>query len=169
MILKLSVQLEQLLSHPGNSFLFLELPLLGRVSVEFNCPRARLSEEEETPLNVIETLQSEHADLTQRLTELDDRHRNERPTLVAQISQLNKAIAALTKPATVPGERKPMSEAGKAAIKAGLEKARAAKAAAANPAAAKTPATTTDVVQPEGDKPSGTTGTPVATRKFPVN
>lgn len=120
-------------------------------------------------MNVLETLQSEHADLTHRLNELDERHRTERPVLVAQLGQLTKAIAALTKPAKVPGERKQMSEKGKAAIRAGLEKARAAKAAAPAPAAGAASVQSSGAEAPT-EKPaiSSTPETPIATRKLTV-
>jgi peptidoglycan hydrolase CwlO-like protein len=88
-------------------------------------------------VNIVETLQAELTELTGRLTELDEKVNTERPGLVAQIAQLNKAIKALSKPAKTPGERKPMSEEAKAAIKAGLERARAAKLAASGQPQAK--------------------------------
>jgi peptidoglycan hydrolase CwlO-like protein len=119
-------------------------------------------------MNVLETLQSEHADLTQRLNELDERHRTERPVLVAQLGQLTKAIAALTKPAKVPGERKQMSEEGKAAIRAGLEKARAAKAATASTAGPATVQSSGGEAPTEKASTSNTPGTPIATRKLTV-
>jgi hypothetical protein len=80
-------------------------------------------------MNVVETLQAEHTELTSKLTEMDELIRTQRPGLVAQIAQLSRAIVALTKPVPTPGTRRPMSDAGKAAIRAGLEKARAAKLA----------------------------------------
>ena len=85
-------------------------------------------------MNVIETLQGELTELQEKLASIDQKYKEERPGIISQIAQLNKAINALSKPAG--GARKPMSEAGKAAIKAGLEKARAAKAAGAAPAVA---------------------------------
>jgi hypothetical protein len=81
----------------------------------------------------IESLTAEHATLTQKLEQIDQQYRVERPVVVSQISQLAKALSALTgKTVAGPGGqtgRKPMSEEGKAAIKAGLERARAAKQA----------------------------------------
>jgi hypothetical protein len=83
----------------------------------------------------IESLTAEHATLTQKLEQIDQQYRVERPVVVSQISQLAKALSALTgKPVAGPiGQigRKPMSAEGKAAIKAGLERARAAKQAGA--------------------------------------
>jgi hypothetical protein len=79
----------------------------------------------------IESLTAEHTTLTQKLEQIDQQYRVERPVVVSQISQLAKALSALTGKAVAgPGGhtgRKPMSEEGKAAIKAGLERARAAK------------------------------------------
>src|SRR6266436_94909 len=81
----------------------------------------------------IESLTAEHTTLTQKLEQIDQQYRVERPVVVSQISQLAKALSALTgKTVAGPGGqtgRKPMSEEGKAAIKAGLERARAAKQA----------------------------------------
>lgn len=81
----------------------------------------------------IENLGMEHTALTQKLAQIDQDYRVERPVIVGQLNQLAKALSALTgKPvagASGLTGRKPMSEEGKAAIKAGLEKARAAKAA----------------------------------------
>ena len=81
----------------------------------------------------IENLTTEHTALTQKLAQIDQDYRVERPVIVGQLNQLAKALSALTgKPvAGASGQtgRKPMSEEGKAAIKAGLEKARVAKAA----------------------------------------
>jgi len=80
----------------------------------------------------IESLTAEHTTITQKLEQIDQQYRVERP-VVSQISQLAKALSALTgKTVAGPGGqtgRKPMSEEGKAAIKAGLERARAAKQA----------------------------------------
>ena len=78
----------------------------------------------------IETLTAEHATLTQKLEQIDLQYKVERPALVKELNQLARALSALTgKP--VPGAnqsaRKPMSEEGKAAIRAGLERARLAK------------------------------------------
>jgi hypothetical protein len=71
--------------------------------------------------------------LTQKLEQIDQQYRVERPVVVSQITQLARALSALTgKPVAGPSGnvgRKPMSEEGKAAIKAGLERARAAKQA----------------------------------------
>jgi hypothetical protein len=102
----------------------------------------------EWKMNVLETLNAEHTELTQRLNELDERHRTERPGLVSQVSQLSKAIAALTKPAKGSGPRKSMSEEGKAAIRAGLERARAAKLASSAEAGASSSTTPSVVEQP---------------------
>jgi hypothetical protein len=81
----------------------------------------------------IESLTAEHTTLIQKLEQIDQQYRVERPVVVSQISQLAKALSALTgKTVAGPGGqtgRKPMSEEGKAAIKAGLERARAAKQA----------------------------------------
>ena len=80
----------------------------------------------------IESLTNEHTALTQKLAQIDASYKTERPQVVASLNQLAKALSALTgKPvAGASGQvgRKPMSEEGKAAIRAGLEKARAAKA-----------------------------------------
>jgi hypothetical protein len=79
----------------------------------------------------IENLTVEHTELTEKLEQIDQQYRVERPVVVGQLHQLARALSALTgKP--VPGPsgnvgRKPMSEEGKAAIKAGLERARASK------------------------------------------
>jgi hypothetical protein len=79
----------------------------------------------------IESLTAEHTALTEKLEQIDQQYRVERPVVVGQLTQLSRALSALTgKP--VPGPsgnvgRKPMSEEGKAAIKAGLERARASK------------------------------------------
>ena len=82
----------------------------------------------------IENLTAEHTSLTHKLEQIDQQYRVDRPGVVSQINQLAKALSALTgKPvAGVSGkaERKPMSPAGRAAIKAGLERWRATKAAA---------------------------------------
>jgi hypothetical protein len=79
----------------------------------------------------IESLTAEHTSLTQKLEQIDQQYRVERPVVVSQITQLARALSALTgKPVAGPSGnigRKPMSEEGKAAIKAGLERARAAK------------------------------------------
>jgi uncharacterized protein YoxC len=82
----------------------------------------------------IETLTAEHTALTQKLEQIDLQYKVERPALVKELNQLARALSALTgKP--VPGAnqtaRKQMSEEGKAAIRAGLERARLAKKAAA--------------------------------------
>jgi uncharacterized protein YoxC len=82
----------------------------------------------------IETLTAEHTTLTQKLEQIDLQYKVERPALVKELNQLARALSALTgKP--VPGAnqtaRKQMSEEGKAAIRAGLERARLAKKAAA--------------------------------------
>jgi hypothetical protein len=108
-------------------------------------------------LDIVETLQTEHAGLTAKLAELDERVQTERPVLVGQIGKLNKAIRALTKPTNATGERKPMSEAGKAAIKAGLERVRAAKLAATNgatPAPQPTAAGNVPETSASGKKPA---------------
>ena len=82
----------------------------------------------------IENLTAEHTGLTEKLAQIDQQYRVERPLGVSQISRLAKALSALTgKPvagAAGPGTRK-MSDAGREAIRAGLEKSRAAKAASA--------------------------------------
>ena len=79
----------------------------------------------------IESLTAEHTALTQKLEQIDQQYRVERPVVVSQITQLARALSALTgKPVAGPSGnvgRKPMSAEGKAAIKAGLERARAAK------------------------------------------
>ena len=83
----------------------------------------------------IENLTAEHTALTEQLALIDQQYRVERPGVVSKINQLAKALSALTgKPvAGVSGkaERKPMSEAGRAAIKAGLDRWRSTKAAEA--------------------------------------
>lgn len=83
----------------------------------------------------IESLTAEHTALTSKLEQIDQDYRVERPTIVAQISQLARALSALTgKPvagATSQSGRKPMSDEAKARIKAGLERSRAAKLAGA--------------------------------------
>ncbi len=107
-------------------------------------------------MEIIATLEAQRSELTARLTELDEKVNTERPGLVTQIAQLNKAIKALSKPVKTPGERKPMSEAGRAAIKAGLQKFRDAKLAAsagtteAKPAS--TPAAGSDKKGPSTEK-----------------
>jgi hypothetical protein len=79
----------------------------------------------------IENLTAEHAALTQKLEQIDQQYRVERPVVVSQITQLARALSALTgKPIAGPSGnvgRKPMSAEGNAAIKAGLERVRAAK------------------------------------------
>jgi hypothetical protein len=81
----------------------------------------------------IENLTAEHTALTQKLEQIDQQYRVERPVIVSQISQLARALSALTGKAIAgPSDQtdhKPMSEECKTAIKAGLEKARAAKQA----------------------------------------
>jgi hypothetical protein len=92
----------------------------------------------------IESLTAEYTALNSKLEQIDQQYRVERPLIVTQIGQLAKALSALTgKPvagATGSVGRKPMSEAGKAAIKAGLEKSRAAKLANAGGSAPVVPA-----------------------------
>ncbi len=79
----------------------------------------------------VHNLTTEHTALTEKLAEIDQQYRVERPVIVGQLNQLARALSALTgKPvAGASGNvgRKPMSEEGKAAIKAGLERARASK------------------------------------------
>jgi hypothetical protein len=81
----------------------------------------------------IESLTAEHTALTEKLEQIDQQYRVERPVIVSQISLLARALSALTaKTVAGPGgqaSRRPMSAEGKAAIKAGLERARAAKQA----------------------------------------
>lgn len=86
-------------------------------------------------MNVLETLQAELAELQEKLATLE-RYKAEKSSLTGQISRVKGAIDQLTKPV---GVRKPMSPEGKAAIRAGLEKARAAKAANAAPTAEPAP------------------------------
>jgi hypothetical protein len=81
----------------------------------------------------IETLTAEHATLTQKLEQIDLQYKVERPALVKELNQLARALSALTgKPVAGANQtaRKQMSEEGKAAIRAGLERARLAKQAA---------------------------------------
>jgi hypothetical protein len=79
----------------------------------------------------IESLTAEHTTLTEKLEQIDQQYRVERPVIVGQLHQLARALSALTgKPVAGPSGnagRKPMSEEGNAAIKAGLERARASK------------------------------------------
>jgi hypothetical protein len=79
----------------------------------------------------IESLTAEHKALSEKLEQIDQQYRVERPVVVGQLTQLARALSALTgKPVAGPSGnvgRKPMSEEGKAAIKAGLERARASK------------------------------------------
>lgn len=82
----------------------------------------------------IESLTAEHTALTQKLEQIDQQYKVDRPAVVKELNQLARALSALTgKPVAGAGNtvRKPMSEEGKAAIRAGLEKARLAKKAAA--------------------------------------
>ena len=107
-------------------------------------------------MEIIATLEAQRSELTARLTELDEKVNTERPGLVTQIGQLNKAIKALSKPVKTPGERKEMSPEAKANIRAGLERARAAKQAQvagtteAKPGSA--PAASTDKKGPATEK-----------------
>ena len=81
----------------------------------------------------IESLTAEYTALSQKLEQIDQQYKVERPALVKELSQLARALSALTgKPVAGAGQsaRKPMSEEGKAAIRAGLERARLAKKAA---------------------------------------
>ena len=91
----------------------------------------------------IESLTAEHTVLIEQLAVIDQQYRVARPGVVSQINQLAEALSALTgKPvAGVSGkaERKPMSQAGRAAIKAGLAKWRATKAAAASQGGTESP------------------------------
>jgi hypothetical protein len=68
----------------------------------------------------IESLTTEHIALTQKLQQIDQQYKVERPVIVSQITQLARALSALTgKTVAIPGRqtgRKPMSEEGKAAI-----------------------------------------------------
>ena len=79
----------------------------------------------------VHNLTTEHTSLTEKLAQIDQQYRVERPVVVGQLNQLARALSALTgKPVSgAAGNvgRKPMSEEGKAAIKAGLERARASK------------------------------------------
>jgi hypothetical protein len=105
------------------------------LSVESPVTRERISEQRKNNMTALESsihnLTAEHTALTEKLAEIDQQYRVERPVIIGQLTQLARALSALTgKP--VPGPsgnvgRKPMSEEGKAAIKAGLERARAAK------------------------------------------
>ena len=92
----------------------------------------------------IENLTAEHTALTQKLEQIDQQYRVERPVVVTQITQLARALSALTgKPVAGPSGnvgRKPMSAEGKAAIKAGLERARAAKQSGTADSSAQKPA-----------------------------
>jgi hypothetical protein len=98
----------------------------------------------------IDNLTAEYTALTQKLEQIDQQYRVERPGVVSQITQLARALSALTgKPVAGPSGnvgRKPMSAEGKAAIKAGLERARAAKQAGSVVAA--------DAAQPKPADPS---------------
>lgn len=76
----------------------------------------------------IESLSAEHTALAQKLEQIDQQYRVDRPVVINQLKQLARALSALTgKPVARPFSWKPMSEEGKAAIRAGLEHARAAK------------------------------------------
>jgi len=72
----------------------------------------------------IESISIKHKAVQEKLETMNARHKAERADLAAESTRLGKAMAALTGTG-----RKPMSEEGKAAIKAGLERSRAAKAA----------------------------------------
>ena len=78
----------------------------------------------------IESLTGEYTALTQKLEQIDQQYKVERPALVKELNQLARALSTLTgRPVPGAGQsaRKPMSEAGKAAIRAGLERERLAK------------------------------------------
>ena len=103
----------------------------------------------------IVNLTAEYSALTEKLKQIDQQYRVGRPNLVSQIGLLAKALSALTGKPVVGASgqvgRKPMSEAGKAAIRTGLEKARAAKAAAQEAATiAARSAATEPTLRPQG-------------------
>jgi hypothetical protein len=77
-----------------------------------------------TTENAIAALKSDLEGLNAQISEQKQRHKTERDALRIQRAPLARAIRALA------GGSKPMSEEAKAAIRAGLEKARAAKLAA---------------------------------------
>jgi peptidoglycan hydrolase CwlO-like protein len=77
-----------------------------------------------TTENAIAALKSDLEGLNTEIAEQKKRHKAERDALRVQRAPLARAIRALS------GGSKPMSEEAKAAIRAGLEKARAAKFAA---------------------------------------
>ena len=88
-----------------------------------------------TTENAIAALKSDLEGLNTEIAEQKKRHKAERDVLRVQRAPLARAIRALS------GGSKPMSEEAKAAIRAGLEKARAAKqAATATASANSTPA-----------------------------
>jgi hypothetical protein len=97
----------------------------------------------------IESLTAEHTALTQKLEQIDQQYMVERPALVKELNQLARALSALTgKPVPGAGQsaRKPMSEEGNAAIRAGLERARLAKKGGASDQPTLTSQATTSAV-----------------------
>jgi hypothetical protein len=82
----------------------------------------------------ITNLTAEYESLKAKLVQIDSDYR-ERASLVKELNRLAKALSTFLTGQPVAGasgsagNRKPMSEAGKAAIRAGLEHARAAKQA----------------------------------------
>jgi hypothetical protein len=135
----------------------------------------------------IENLTAEYTALTEKLEQIDQQYRVQRPVVVGQLNQLARALSALTgKPVAGPSGnvgRKPMSEEGKAAIKAGLERARAAKGSGVAVAGSSAPTQKTAESLPSQPKPVETSApttlqTPsahpplkkdVASEKPPVN
>ncbi len=79
-----------------------------------------------TTQNAIAALKNDMEGLNVQISEQKQRHKNELEVLLKQRAPLARAIHALS------GEGRKMSSEGRAAIKAGLERARAAKLAAAN-------------------------------------
>ena len=90
-----------------------------------------------TTESAIAALKSDLEGLNAQIAELKQRHKSELEALRIQCAPLARAIAALS------GVRKPMSDEAKAAIRAGLEKARAAKLASTSATGASSPAQVT--------------------------
>jgi peptidoglycan hydrolase CwlO-like protein len=116
-----------------------------------------------TTENAIAALKSDLEGLNTEIAEQKKRHKAERDVLRVQRAPLARAIRALS------GGSKPMSEEAKAAIRAGLEKARAAKqAATATASANSTPAPV--VSTPTMTKPTASNvGSPAVVKKDTVS
>jgi hypothetical protein len=146
------------------------------LSVEFKCDsrtNQRAKEKQMTALeSSIESLTAEYTELTGKLEQIDQQYRVERPVIVGQLSQLARALSALTgKPVAGPSGsvgRKPMSEEGKAAIKAGLERARASKQSGVAVAGSSAPTQKTAESLPSPPKPV-TASAPVTSQTAGAN